>query len=1297
MLFKGNSSRLEFLIEKIQAHKELSPSPLPDDKFTLRSKEGLMNGSYSWRSEDDSLNGQRGGGTPSSCTTSTSLSFPSETETDVDVKLNGIDSSSTSGLCPYPCQFCDKSFPSLSQLKKHEQTHGDQMPYRCSWCARLFKHKRSRDRHVKLHTGDRRYRCTQCEAAFSRSDHLKIHMKTHDNQKPYHCSECSRGYNTAAALTSHMQTHKRPQSLQLTNYPSKMSENERSSLWPSRGSSPSVSSPLPSSLHKLPPYSPDSSANESSPAVSFLRSSLTLACMYCTKDTFTSMEQLQLHVQAVHELAVSTLSPSSSPNKITDNNYKRRKKKDFNLKIKDELLSCVDSACAMKFTKLNLLNEHIRAHHSNNDKAPINNYDNDTSASATESAFTLSCPLCGLSCSSPAVYAEHYVLEHCENRRVIADKSSEKANYGKKISNDNSSNLSAGVFSSTTLLCGQCGAALKDFESFRVHLAHHLQVNNYQKQFSVNCPKCELIFTSQDEMVNHLTKHYLSDEKILKHQYWCDACDRHYLDIESLKKHTFEEHTQRLYRCSVCREIFETAVGIQVHLTVKHTRECAVYQCTDCVNNPGSTKGIETVGSDKNGIERDGVFKSFTELMKHVMNAHLSCSSSLALSLSSAKAQDRITQIKGRIGPAAPETTRACGELFLRCCFCGVHCNTEADLQRHLATHSTCLYRCPICRQGFTVEFLLDKHIAQIHNNNSPNAIAAVDTGIAATTPAGADTMIDCQNVFNHSKLHDEIRHKRKQLTPELSQQNPSEYKRLTQNRPNNNKNNNNLNDNDDNSNNNNNNDKLKINNCEYCDRKDFTSESELRAHKKLAHKLLIESVGNNLQHQLKSLSQNLESCSYCGESLRSRGELETHTRIYHSANELGKRRYKCNICDELFSTGGILAEHKLDKHCKIKLSDVCTVCRVILHSEVDFIEHVQKHSFEAIDSYQQRHETVASAPVSASTQAISVTNTATNTTLISNNSNACITATNTHVPVYCVVCRQTLISEFECQLHARYHLRSQSSVSITENNNSNSIRKELINNIINCCICLREFDNNNSVIPLSNNVTSNERQLNVCNRCYERHLNGLPILGNNFYNDNDCKVSENFDRRNVENYCKLKSIKLECVNEKDDNCNDDEDIDVDVGIDVNNEEQEEKYKGNEGENENENNHEREDDSIYNENKNKENKIGVRFENNSHEKNSAGVRPYNCPQCNLKFALKVELEHHLNAVHMNKNMSCMVNATSGRKNNSRKEEEGHSRDANIKDNASEDGLIVKEEIFDTEVEEGNCEKRVLMN
>jgi uncharacterized Zn-finger protein len=147
---------------------------------------------------------------------------------------------------PYSCQFCEKAFPRLSYLKKHEQvrpdyflmasfgssyffdssyknimlnlqSHSDLMPFRCDFCQRLFKHKRSRDRHVKLHTGDKKYRCPHCESAFSRSDHLKIHLKTHDHQKPYQCVVCNRGYNTAAALTSHMQNHKKEQMLNNNN------------------------------------------------------------------------------------------------------------------------------------------------------------------------------------------------------------------------------------------------------------------------------------------------------------------------------------------------------------------------------------------------------------------------------------------------------------------------------------------------------------------------------------------------------------------------------------------------------------------------------------------------------------------------------------------------------------------------------------------------------------------------------------------------------------------------------------------------------------------------------------------------------------------------------------------------------------------------------------------------------------------------------------------------------------------------------------------------------------------------
>lgn len=79
--------------------------------------EALGTGSSSWHSEDGGLNSRRGE-TPSSCATPTSTSFPSEPEVDADV---GINADGNNPAAPYPCQFCDRTFPRLSYLKKHEQ------------------------------------------------------------------------------------------------------------------------------------------------------------------------------------------------------------------------------------------------------------------------------------------------------------------------------------------------------------------------------------------------------------------------------------------------------------------------------------------------------------------------------------------------------------------------------------------------------------------------------------------------------------------------------------------------------------------------------------------------------------------------------------------------------------------------------------------------------------------------------------------------------------------------------------------------------------------------------------------------------------------------------------------------------------------------------------------------------------------------------------------------------------------------------------------------------------------------
>lgn len=234
---------------------------------------------------------------------------------------------------------------------------------------------------------------------------------------------------------------------------------------------------------------------------------------------------------------------------------------------------------------------------------------------------------------------------------------------------------------------------------------------------------------------------------------------------------------------------------------------------------------------------------------------------------------------------------------------------------------------------------------------------------------------------------------------------------------------------------------------CELCDRGEFANEAELQAHKKMAH------TPSKLPNKtLPSLSM---TCAYCGEVCRSRSELESHTRIQHASNEPGGR-HKCNICDEVCPSGAILAEHKLQKHCKIQSSDTCVVCRSCLTSENQFLEHVQRHSLENVDPQQRLDNSLP------------------------------------HLPAPCVVCRQTLISDLECRLHARHHLRTTSGSRSTGSTPDSPNRKTQSPS---CCLCLRDFTAEEFVnLPL-NHTSVGSRPLRVCKSCYVRHSQGLPIL----------------------------------------------------------------------------------------------------------------------------------------------------------------------------------------------------------
>lgn len=186
-----------------------------------------------------------------------------------------------------------------------------------------------------------------------------------------------------------------------------------------------------------------------------------LACIYCTRDTFTSMEQLQLHVRAAHSALLNGDPPLQSVEQPAPTDLSRR---------------------------------------------------------ATDDGPQVKRPRSG-------------------------------------------SGTPQTTLSPNTLLCNQCDAALPDFEAFRAHLKGHLEEGGELNRSSpVPCVHCGATFADAAASERHLTAHYLA----VSCEYSCHSCARSFSAPDDLQKHLLELHAHHLYRCALCKEIFDSKVAIQV-------------------------------------------------------------------------------------------------------------------------------------------------------------------------------------------------------------------------------------------------------------------------------------------------------------------------------------------------------------------------------------------------------------------------------------------------------------------------------------------------------------------------------------------------------------------------------------------------------------------------------------------------------------------------------------------------------------------------------------------------------------
>lgn len=183
----------------------------------------------------------------------------------------------------FQCQTCGRGFVSLFALRKHKHTHGKSRPYRCSKCHlsftgpsqlaehmsthreenfpcdicnRVFPSKSSRAEHRKIHSVSRdrlpplisseehektaslfesssvftkelKYRCGVCSERFKDPEELSEHGCMAAKERPYSCSDCHKHFLHSSHLKKHRTTHQLPWST--SEYPCNKCNNSFSS------------------------------------------------------------------------------------------------------------------------------------------------------------------------------------------------------------------------------------------------------------------------------------------------------------------------------------------------------------------------------------------------------------------------------------------------------------------------------------------------------------------------------------------------------------------------------------------------------------------------------------------------------------------------------------------------------------------------------------------------------------------------------------------------------------------------------------------------------------------------------------------------------------------------------------------------------------------------------------------------------------------------------------------------------------------------------------------------------------